>query len=815
MKILFSILYLVWLLPFTIGLKSNNSYTNSSFTENHLLHLKLKTRQLFNHGWDSYMKFGYPEDEIMPISCVPYTRDSDIFNIHRNDVLGNYSLTLLDTITTFAIMEDVENFTHYINLVKDVEFNKDSTVQVFETTIRALGSLLSAHLYAHDKFNLKEYDGFLLDKAYDLGKRLLPAYNHKTGLPLARINLSKGDNQSLPKNLIKETCSAGAASPFLELTLLSILTNDTTFENYSQNAFYKLWNSRSKLNLIPMTIDPIKGVWLDSITGIGASIDSFYEYALKGAILFDNNELMEIWQKSYNAISTHSKIEWFFGNIHIGTGLLVSPWIDSLGAFFSGLLVLAGDVNMAQKAHLPYMKLWNQYQGIPERWDFLPTNGGGGAGGTGGSNDHQKLFGSDDVNNYDPISLEWYPLRPEFIESTYYLYRATKDPIYLRIGEKILQDYENLFKVECGFAGFKDVRTRDLQDRMESFVLSETFMYLYLLFDEPNPINHDESSIFSTEGHPFWIPKGMLKGYEHHKKLLLADSKPLELQNETSGHDNDVTNDGIINQIYQNALLWSREKFANILKPLRPDFNIEKISNDDDNDHVMENEISDVLHLSMDIEDLETCEVPNQSNYFFSNFMNDLNLFTIDSKFHNQWKYKPNVFELDHEFYNTFTNPLAYCQREQTTQTLEFLVGERNEIPNVQLKKIQIKTSRGTMLENIYLSSLNGLRMKIEVLSSGSIDRFNQDIDMNFLNRYQTDVVYHYDGYCKPEDEIYANSVLRVQVVNGINIKDANTMIYLPKYLFKSSNINSITVTKNGYVKIENTIVMNMRVLDI
>jgi hypothetical protein len=41
-----------------------------------------------------------------------------------------------------------------------------------------------------------------------------------------------------------------------------------------------------------------------------------------------------------------------------------------------------------------------------------------------------------------------------------------------------------LWTDECGFAVIRDVETKVKDDRMESFALSETFKYLYLLFDE-------------------------------------------------------------------------------------------------------------------------------------------------------------------------------------------------------------------------------------------------------------------------------------------------------------------------------------------
>ncbi|CAG8757840.1 14783_t:CDS:2, partial [Dentiscutata heterogama] len=102
------------------------------------------------------------------------------------------------------------------------------------------------------------------------------------------------------------------------------------------------------------------------------------------------------------------------------------------------------------------------------------------------------------------VEIASYPLRPEFIESTYFLYRATKDPFYLHVGEMVLKDLQSYTRVECGYASVKDVLTKKLEDRMESFVLSETFKYLYLLFDTEHIFNKlDDNFVFTTEAHIF------------------------------------------------------------------------------------------------------------------------------------------------------------------------------------------------------------------------------------------------------------------------------------------------------------------------
>ena len=94
-----------------------------------------------------------------------------------------------------------------------------------------------------------------------------------------------------------------------------------------------------------------------------------------------------------------------------------------------------------------------------------------------------------------------YPLRPEIIESAYYLYHATHDPKYLAMGQTFLDSLIRYCRTEDGFAALKDVRSKQKDDAMESFFFAETLKYLYLLFAPPAALNFD-SMIFNTEAHP-------------------------------------------------------------------------------------------------------------------------------------------------------------------------------------------------------------------------------------------------------------------------------------------------------------------------
>ena len=100
-------------------------------------------------------------------------------------------MTLIDVLDTFVVMDDVQGFdTAVKNVIEFVSFNVNTRPQVFEVTIRVLGGLLSAHIFAsrqNQPFYLPWYKGELLHMAHDLGNRLLPAFSTPTGIPYARV----------------------------------------------------------------------------------------------------------------------------------------------------------------------------------------------------------------------------------------------------------------------------------------------------------------------------------------------------------------------------------------------------------------------------------------------------------------------------------------------------------------------------------------------------------------------------------------------------------------------------------------------------
>ncbi|KAK7430153.1 hypothetical protein QQZ08_003338 [Neonectria magnoliae] len=562
--------------------------------QDRLERLRQDTVDMFYHGYSNYMTHAFPDDELRPLTCAPLTRDrDDPDQVGLNDVLGNYSLTLIDSLSTLAILAGapeggsntgpraLSDFQHgvaqFVEYYGDGRpgasgrgrrafgFDLDSKVQVFETVIRGVGGLLSAHLFAvgdlpitgydaqpagepgNDPLELApiswpngfKYDGQLLRLAFDLGQRLLPAFYTDTGIPYPRVNLRDGipfytnsplhretGKEDLPEvQEVTETCSAGAGSLTLEFTVLSRLSGDPRFEQAAKRAFWEVWGRRSEIGLIGNGIDAERGMWIGPHAGIGAGMDSFFEYALKSHILLSGHDMpnvsttqresntnwldpntihpplptalqsadafLEAWHLAHASVKRYLYTDRsytdrshypYYSNSYRDTGQPYTMWIDSLGAFYPGLLALAGELNEAIEANLVYTALWTRYAGLPERWSVRENSIDGGLG--------------------------WWPGRPEFIESTYHIYRATKDPWYLYVGEMVLKDIKRRCYTPCGWAGLQDVRTGEKSDRMESFFLGETAKYMYLLFDPDHPLNNlDAAYVFTTEGHPLLIPK--------------------------------------------------------------------------------------------------------------------------------------------------------------------------------------------------------------------------------------------------------------------------------------------------------------------
>ncbi|TYZ61789.1 hypothetical protein PybrP1_004787 [[Pythium] brassicae (nom. inval.)] len=460
--------------PAACGLMHKDQYAlgaSMRVSEEERLVLADTVKEMFYHAYYGYLENAYPLDALLPISCRGET-----FELGKIQML-----TLIDTLDTLAILEDAKEFQHAVKLVvSGADFNLDTEVSVFETTIRVLGGLLSAHLFAaNDKLALfppGAYKNELLELAVDLGDRLMPAFETATGIPYGTVNLRHG----VPRGETPIASTAGAGSLSMEFTMLSVLTREPKYANAARGAVRALFERRSSLGLLGKHIDTRSGEWTESVSGPGSNSDSFYEYLFKMYMTYNDEESLAMFASVYPAVLQHNLHGDWYADVSMWTGCGHGGVVfENLAAFWPGTQASVGHFQSATKSMNSFYRVWRDFGFIPEQFNVL---------------DWKPLRGRGSR----------YPLRPELIESTFYMHEATQDSSWLRAGAHFVHSLQKHAKTTCGYATIADIETKAQEDNMPSFFLSETCKYLYLLFNTTH-FFRDGGYVMTTEAHPFPI----------------------------------------------------------------------------------------------------------------------------------------------------------------------------------------------------------------------------------------------------------------------------------------------------------------------
>jgi mannosidase alpha-like ER degradation enhancer 2 len=169
---------------------------------------------------------------------------------------------------------------------------------------------------------------------------------------------------------------------------------------------------------------------------------------------------------------------WYLTRVDMRSGKETRSLYGALDAFYAGILALSGDTTTARKLQEGNFTMWTMFGIEPEEFDFKTNQ----------------------------VTHPAYPLRPENIESCFYLYRSTRDPRYLAMGRRMTNDILKKCRTDAGYAAMKNVLTGELSDAMESFFLAETLKYAWLLFAPEDALDLGEF-VFNTEAHPLRIKK--------------------------------------------------------------------------------------------------------------------------------------------------------------------------------------------------------------------------------------------------------------------------------------------------------------------
>lgn len=115
----------------------DNKKSSIRFTPSVIDSYREKVQKMFYHAYNGYLDHAFPLDELKPITCV------------GQDTWGSFSLSLIDALDTLLVMGNTTEFRRAVSLVLEkARDDANVNVSVFETNIRVVGGLISAHMLA-------------------------------------------------------------------------------------------------------------------------------------------------------------------------------------------------------------------------------------------------------------------------------------------------------------------------------------------------------------------------------------------------------------------------------------------------------------------------------------------------------------------------------------------------------------------------------------------------------------------------------------------------------------------------------------------
>ncbi|KAH7824311.1 1,2-alpha-mannosidase [Monocercomonoides exilis] len=500
-------------------------------------------KNAFVYAWDAYKLHAWGSDELFPL------------NKSRNEWLNGQATTMIDAISTICVM----NLTHELIDIKKFLANSEFKLSgkgtsLFEVTIRILGGLISAYDLSNDFFFLEKATliGNQLLQSFEANKRCSIPYNELFSKNPQTTMHEKSTTSSFYLPSISEleidfgqpkpqdTALLSEVAVWLEFVALSDRTHDNSFAYNSLRALQVILNAegRSRSNIIPYQINRDGMKFTHRQVTIGPPSDSFFEYLIKIAIyLFPDPLLMtssthpatstdeqsaqgigieEHWMEQMLAFNRKMKGINRNGLVWWKTSSDWGRW-DHLSCFVPGNLALG----------VSFLNGWRQfkwerpmterdaildelYKASTELMNTCVDMYRRSSIGLSGQFIEMK---SEQVDAVQKEESEKYRLRPEVVESLFYLYRSTLDPKYKEEAWKIFvsiekycripPDFVNGKEFSRGYSSLSNVYQTSIKriNEMPSFFLSETLKYLYLIFCDPNTVFPLNEWVFTTEGH--------------------------------------------------------------------------------------------------------------------------------------------------------------------------------------------------------------------------------------------------------------------------------------------------------------------------
>lgn len=464
-------------------------------------------REAARSAWDAYEKYAWGYDELRPLSLDG-----------KDTFAAGLGTTIVDSLSTLYVMGGLDGrYERARNWVAtNLRFDRIGCVIVFETVIRILGGLVSIYHLSGDEMYIR--------KAEELGARLAVAFDTPHGFPWPRCYLNDtgkcehhvtvGDSLYLAEvgTIQLEFRALAYHSTHLSICRLKSVVEKIIAE--LQTASSSSPRLRVPYNvLLPFALSHTSGKFSTNLVTLGAPADSYFEYLVKLWVQGGRAE-EHYWNLIASIIDAIGDVAVYRSqagdvivrDIHVSTdgSLQFTNKMDHFACYIPGMIILSLDgLNATDTAR---RRRWETLaHDLTETCYKMYSRSQCGL-----SGEHIRL-GSDD---------KWrvsggYQLRPEALEALFYMYRHTKDEKYRRWAWEIFEKIELHCRTrEGGYAALKNVRSRNpsQEDVMHSFLIAETFKYLFLIFGDDDDELPLSKWVFNTEAHPLLVIPGLGRG---------------------------------------------------------------------------------------------------------------------------------------------------------------------------------------------------------------------------------------------------------------------------------------------------------------
>lgn len=448
-----------------------------------------KVKEMMVHAWTGYKAKAWAENEVRPISGAGHSA-----GIFGNGRTGATIVDALDTLYIMGLKDEFEEARDWVS--NDFVFNSRADVSVFETVIRFVAGLLAAGTLSGDPV--------FFEKAKYVADMLEGAFKTDSGIPMAMVNPTTGRTKNW--SWASKGCSilAEIGTLHLEYAELTHHFNDPSYLEKVTAIRDVLQNTpRDADKLYPNYIHPQTRKWGQKHVSVGGLGDSFYEYLIKTYVYTARRDqtALDMYNDAFEGIENHLIKRSNKGLTYIGEfkSNRLQPVMAHLTCFAGGMIAMSAQVDPAisqeRKDHLMETAA-DVTNTCHESYIRTPTHLG----------PESFRFDSGEEARQSRPQDAYYILRPEVVESYFYMWRYTKEQKYRDWAWDAVQAIEQHCRAEFGFTGIKNVNQNPPSgdDLQQSFFLAETLKYLYLIFSGDDLISLDEF-VLNTEAHPIRI----------------------------------------------------------------------------------------------------------------------------------------------------------------------------------------------------------------------------------------------------------------------------------------------------------------------